>query len=53
MKIVHPPPPSAFVFGINEMICSLSMHQFDYRCEVLGIRTSSALKGLMCMKTKK
>ena len=35
------------------MISSLSMHQFDYRCEVLGIRISSALKGLVCMTVKK
>ena len=43
----------ASAFGINELISSLSMHQFDYRCEVLGTRISSALKGLVYMKVKK
>ena len=37
----------ALVMGINALIRSLSMHQFDYRCELLGIRISSALKGLV------
>ena len=40
----------ASLLGINELICSLSMHQFEYRCEVFGIRISSALKGLVYMK---
>ena len=40
----------ASALGINELICSLSMHQFDYRCDVFGIRISSALKGLVYMK---
>ena len=40
----------AFALGINELISSLSMHQFDYRCDVFGIRISRALKGLVYMK---
>ena len=40
----------AFALGMNELICSLSMHQFDYRCEVFGIRISCALKGLVYTK---
>ena len=40
----------ASALGINELICSLSMHQFEYRCGVFGIRISSALKGLVYMK---
>ena len=43
----------ACAFGINELISSLSMHQFDYRCEALGTRISSALKGLVYMKVNK
>lgn len=44
---------SASALGVNELICCLSMHQFGYRCEVLGIRISSALKGLVYMKVMK
>ena len=40
----------ALVMGINALIGSLSMHQLDYRCELLGIRISSALKGLVYRK---
>ena len=41
---------SAIALGINEFISSVGMHHFDYQCEVLGIRVSSALKGLVYMK---
>ena len=40
----------ALAMGINGLIGSLSMHQLDYRCELLGIRISSALKGLVYLK---
>ena len=40
----------ASAIGINELVCSLSSHQFDYHCELLGIRISCALKGLVYMK---
>ena len=40
----------ALAMGINALIGSFSMHQFDYRCELLGIRTSGALKGLVYLK---
>ena len=36
--------------GITALIGSLSMHHFSYRCEMLGIRVSSALKGLVYLK---
>ncbi|KAL9966836.1 hypothetical protein ACROYT_G024964 [Oculina patagonica] len=36
---------------INAFIGSLGVHHFDYRCEVLAIRISSALKGLIYRKT--
>ena len=42
----------ASAIGINELVCSLSSHQFDYSCELLGIRISCALKGLVYMKVK-
>ena len=35
---------------INALIRSLNEHQFGYRCEVLGIRIGSALKGLVYHK---
>jgi len=35
---------------INALIRALSMHQHDYRCELLGIRMSCALKGLIYRK---
>jgi len=34
----------------NAFIRALSMHQHDYRCELLGIRMSCALKGLVYQK---
>ena len=40
----------ALAMGINALIGSFSMHHFDYRCELLGIRISSALKGLVYLK---
>ena len=41
---------SAIALGINGVISSVSVHQADYHCEVLGIKISSALKGLVYMK---
>ena len=35
---------------LNAFLGSLAVHQFDYRCEVLAIRISSALKGLVYLK---
>ena len=35
---------------INSIIGPLSMHHHDYRCELLGIRISCALKGLIYHK---
>ena len=35
---------------INSVIGTLSMHHHDYRCELLGIRISCALKGLIYHK---
>ena len=35
---------------INSVIGTLSMHQQDYRCELLGTRMSCALKGLVYHK---
>ena len=43
----------ALALGINELIGSLCWHQFDYRCEVFGIRISSAIKGLVYVKVTK
>ena len=40
----------ALAMGINGMIRSLSMHHLDFRCERLGIRISSALKGVVYLK---
>ena len=35
---------------INALVRALSMHQHDYRCELLGIKISCALKGLIYHK---
>ena len=43
----------AIAIGINALVGSLSSHQFCYRCEVLGIRISSALKGLVYLKVSR
>ena len=40
----------ALTMGINSFIGSLSMHHLCYRCELWGIRVSSALKGLVYHK---
>ena len=40
----------AIAMGINALIGNLGRHQFDYRCELLGIRISSAIKGLIYRK---
>ena len=34
----------------NSLIGALCVHHYDYRCELLGIRISSALKGLIYSK---
>ena len=36
--------------SLNALIACLAMHQQNYRCEVLGIKISSALKGLIYQK---
>ena len=43
----------ALAMGIISIISCLSVHQFDYRNEVLGIRTSCALKGLIYHKVSR
>ena len=43
----------ALAMGITAMINCLSMHQFFYRCELLGIRVRSCLKGLVYVKVSK
>ena len=40
----------ALALCINALIACFSMHQLDYRCEILGIKISSALKGLIYHK---
>ena len=40
----------ALTMGINTLMMCLSMHHFDYQSELLGIRFSSALKGLIYLK---
>ena len=40
----------ALAMCVNAFVGSLGVHQFDYRCEVLAIRISSALKGLVYSK---
>ena len=40
----------ALALCINSVIGALGMHQRGYRCELLGIRISSALKGLIYQK---
>ena len=40
----------ALAMGINAFIRSLCIHHFNYRCELLGIRISSAVKGLVYYK---
>ena len=40
----------ALAMVINVLIRSLAGHQIGYRCDVLGIRISSALKGLIYTK---
>ena len=37
----------ALALSINSVIGALCMHHYDYRCELLGIRISCALKGLI------
>ena len=40
----------ALAMGITALVGCLSLQHFDYRCELLGIRISSALKGLIYHK---
>ena len=39
-----------FALCINALISGISIHHHDYRCELLGIRISCALKGLVYRK---
>ena len=41
---------SAIALGMNGVISSVAMHHANYQCELLGIKISSALKGLVYMK---
>ncbi|XP_027046338.1 multidrug resistance-associated protein 4-like [Pocillopora damicornis] len=41
----------ALAMCLNGLIGGLCMHQRDYRCEILGIRIGSALRGLVYHKT--
>lgn len=43
----------ALAMCINAFVGSISVHQFDYRCEVLAIRISSALKSLVYFKVSR
>ena len=38
---------------INSVIAAFCIHHYDYRCELLGIRISCALKGLIFSKVSK
>lgn len=40
----------ALAMGVNALIGCVTMHHFDYKCELLGNRLSSALKGLIYLK---
>ena len=40
----------AVAMGTNALVGSFGMHHFSYQCELLGIRISSALKGLVYRK---
>ena len=40
----------ALAMCLNGLIGNLSMHQQDYRCEILGIKIGSALRGLVYHK---
>ena len=40
----------ALAIGINGFVGALCLHNFGYRCELLGIRISGALKGLVYLK---
>ena len=40
----------ALAMCLNAFIGSIGVHHFDYRCEVMAIRISSALKGLIYLK---
>ena len=50
------PQKHSFIYGcalalcINSLVGNFSAHQFNYRCELLGIRMSCALKGLVYHK---
>ncbi|CAH3108586.1 unnamed protein product, partial [Pocillopora meandrina] len=41
----------ALAMCLNGLIGGLGMHQQDYRCEILGIKIASALRGLAYHKT--
>ena len=40
----------ALALCLNGLIGGLGMHQRSYRCEILGIKIGSALRGLVCHK---
>ena len=40
----------ALAMCLNGLIGGLGMHQRSYRCEILGIKIGSALRGLVCHK---
>ena len=40
----------ALAMGVNALIGCVTMHHFDYKCELLGNRLSSALKGVIYVK---
>ena len=42
----------ALALCVNALIGCIGMHHHDYRCELLGIRISCALKGLVYMKVR-
>ena len=40
----------ALAMGVNALIGCVTMHHFDYKCELLGNKLSSALNGLIYLK---
>ena len=43
----------ALAMCVNAFVGSIGVHQFDYKCELLAIRISSALKGLVYFKVSR
>ena len=50
LENTHRPYACALAMCLNGLICGLGMHQRDYRCEILGIKIGSALRGLVYHK---